>query len=39
MSAYVGVVRWCEGIVCLMSPGRPSDIGLQLGKDCYPCSR
>ena len=23
----------------LMSPGRPTDIGLQLGKACYPCSR
>ena len=21
------------------SPGRPTDIGLQLGKACYPCSR
>ena len=23
----------------LTSPGRPTDIGLQLGKACYPCSR
>ena len=34
-----GVVGWCEGVVYLMSPGRPADIGLQLGKACYPCSR
>ena len=34
----VGVVRWCEGVVYLMSQGRPTDIGLQLGKACYPCS-
>ena len=34
-----GVVGWCEGVVYLMSPGRPTDIGLQLGKACYPCSR
>ena len=33
------VVGWCEGVVYLMSPGRPNDIGLQLGKACYPCSR
>ena len=35
----VGVVGWCEGVVYLTSPGRPTDIGLQLGKACYPCSR
>ena len=35
----LGVVGWCEGVVYLMSPGRPTDIGLQLGKACYPCSR
>ena len=29
------VVRRCR----VMSPGRPTDIGLQLGKACYPCSR
>ena len=23
----------------LVSPGRPADIGLHLGKACYPCSR
>ena len=32
------VVGWCEGAVYLRSPGRPTDIGLQLGKACYPCS-
>ena len=39
-SSYVslGVVGWCEGVMYLMSPGRPADIGLQLGKACYPCS-
>ena len=34
-----GVVGWCEGAVYLTSLGRPTDIGLQLGKACYPCSR
>ena len=34
-----GVVGWCEGVMYLMSPERPADIGLQLGKACYPCSR
>ena len=34
-----GVVGWCEGVVYLTSPGRPTDIGLQFGKACYPCSR
>ena len=36
-----GGVGLCEGILCLTSPGRPADIGLQLGKGkaCYPCSR
>ena len=29
---------WCKGAVYLTSPGRPTDIGLQLGKACYPCS-
>ena len=33
-----GVVGWCKGAVYLRSPGRPTDIGLQLGKACYPCS-
>ena len=36
---YEGVVGWCEGVMYLMSPGRPADIGLQLGKARYPCSR
>ena len=34
----IGVVGWCEGAVYLTSLGRPSDIGLQLGKARYPCS-
>ena len=34
-----GAVGWCEGVVYLTSPGRPTDIGLQLGKTCCPCSR
>ena len=29
---HPGVVGWCEGAVYLTSPGRPTDIGLQLGK-------
>ena len=29
------VVWWCEDVVYLTSPGRPTDIGLQLGKACY----
>ena len=33
------VVGWCEGVMYFLSPGRPADIGLQLGKACYPCSR
>ena len=35
----LGVVGWCEGVVYLALSGRPTDIGLQLGKACYPCSR
>ena len=35
---FHGVVGWCEGAVYLTSPGRLTDIGLQLGKACYPCS-
>ena len=35
----VGVVGWCEGVVYLASPGRPTDIGSQLGMACYPFSR
>ena len=26
----LGVVGWCEGVVYLTSPGRPTDTGLQL---------
>ena len=37
-AAGKGVVGWCEGAVYLTSLGRPTDIGLQLGKACYPCS-
>ena len=37
--SILGVVGWCEGVLYLTSPGRPTDIGLQLGKACYPCSR
>ena len=32
-------VGWCKGVVYLTSLGRPADIGLQLGKACYPCNR
>ena len=34
-----GLVEWCEGVVYLTSPGCSTDIGLQLGKASYPCSR
>ena len=34
-----GVVGSGEDVVYLASPGRPTDIGFQLGKACYPCSR
>ena len=34
-----GVVGSGNGVVYLTSPGRPTEIGLQLGKACYPCSR
>ena len=34
-----GMVGRCESGVYLISPGRPTDTGLQLGKACYPCSR
>ena len=36
---YMGVVGSGNGVVYLTSPGRPTEIGLQLGKACYPCSR
>ena len=39
ISSLVEVVGWCEGVVYLALSGRPTDIGLQLGKACYPCSR
>ena len=38
IKSQLGVVGWCEGAVYLTSLGRPTDIGLQLGKACYPCS-
>ena len=38
VSSVQGVVGWCEGAVYLTSLGRPTDIGLQLGKACYPCT-
>ena len=38
LTSAAGVVGWCEGAVYLTSPGCPTDIGLQLGKACYPCS-
>ena len=34
-----GMIGCGEGVMYLKSPGRPTDIGLQLGKVCYPCSR
>ena len=34
-----GVVGSGNGVVYLTSPGRLTEIGLQLGKACYPCSR
>ena len=34
-----GVVRCGEGVMYLTTPGHPIDIGLQLGKACYPCNR
>ena len=33
------VVGCGEGVGYLMSPGHPTDIGFQLGKARYPCSR
>ena len=35
----VSVVGWGKGVVYLVSLGHPTDIGLQLGKACYHCSR
>ena len=34
-----GVVVCRNDVVYLASPGRPTDIGLQLGKVCYSSSR
>ena len=34
-----GVVGLGKGVMYLTSLGCPADIGLQLGKACYPCSR
>ena len=39
MQKYKGVVECGEGVVYLTSLERPTDIGLQLGKACYPWSR
>ena len=33
-----GMEKLGQSAVYLTSPGRPTDIGLQLGKACYPCS-
>ena len=35
----MGVFGCGKGVVYFTSPGRPAEIGLQLGKACYPCSR
>ena len=37
--AVQGAVGCGKGDGYLMSPGRPTDIGLELGKACYPFSR
>ena len=34
-----GMVGWGKGVVYLASLDLPTDIGLQLGKVCYPYSR
>ena len=39
LPSRMGLVGWCEGGMYLKSLGRSTDIGLQLGKACYPCSR
>ena len=36
---WMGVIGCGDGVVYLTSLGHPTDIGLQLGKACYPCSR
>ena len=33
------MIGYGKGVVYLTSLERPTDIGLQLGKVCYPCSR
>ena len=33
------LIGWGNGVMYLASPGRPTDIGLQLGKAYYPGSR
>ena len=35
----LGVVGCVEGVVYLITLGRLTEISLQLGKACYPCSR
>ena len=39
VSLNLGGVVGCGEDVYLTSPGRPTDIGLQLGKACCPCRR
>ena len=39
LQTFKGVVGSGNGVVYLTSLGRPPEIGLQLGKACYPCSR
>ena len=38
-SQVLGMVGCGKGVVYLKSLGHPTDIGLQLGKACCPCSR
>ena len=38
LEVLCGVVGFGEGVVYLTSLVRPADIGLQLGKACYPYS-
>ena len=35
----IGKVGCGKGVMYLKSSKRPTDVGLQLGKACYPCSR
>ena len=39
ITEHQGVVGCGKGVVYLTSPGCQTDIGLKLGKACYPCSR